>query len=247
MVYRLRDGVRRSGPVLALAALLLVPVVPLMAQDPHTAHANSLTPAERREGWTLLFDGVTTKGWRPYRGEGAPRGWEVVDGALTRTGQGRDIITEGQYRNFELRLEWKVGPGGNSGIFYLVTEEGEETYHTGPEMQVLDDAGHPDGANRLTSAGSDYGLYAAPAGVVKPAGEWNSVLIRIRYPHVEHWLNGVKVVEYELGSADWSAKVAASKFSEWPGYGKAQRGHIALQDHGDWVAFRGIKLRELPE
>jgi len=110
-------------------------------------------------------------------------------------------------------------------------------------MQVLDDARHKDGQSRLTSAGSAYGLYAAPAGVVKPAGEWNAVRIVVRGNHVEHWLNGTKVVEYELGSPDWKAKVEASKFKQWPGYGRAASGHIALQDHGDRVAYRDIKVR----
>jgi hypothetical protein len=112
-------------------------------------------------------------------------------------------------------------------------------------MQVLDDAGHVDGKNRLTSAGSNYGLHAAPAGVVKPVGEWNQVRLLVRGSHVEHWLNGQKVVEYELWTPEWEALVKASKFVEWPGYGRATRGHIALQDHGDWVAYRNIRIRAL--
>ncbi|MGQ0539384.1 MAG: 3-keto-disaccharide hydrolase [Gemmatimonadaceae bacterium] len=195
-------------------------------------------------GWTALFDSTSTAAWRGFQRGELPNGWQVVDGALTRVAAGGDIVTRGQYGDFELELEWKVSPKGNSGIFFRVTEADSATYRTGPEMQVLDDAGHPDGRNRLTSAGSNYGLYAAPAGVVKPAGEWNQVRLVVRGPHVEHWLNGQKVVEYELWSADWEAKVAASKFAEWPGYGRARRGHIALQDHGDWVAFRNIRIRE---
>lgn len=206
----------------------------------------AVTDDERAAGWRPLFDGRTTSGWRGYKQPGMPAGWRVVDGALTRVGSGGDIITAEQFGNFELALEWKVAPGGNSGIFYRVTEAGDQAYHTGPEMQVLDDAGHRDGTSRLTSAGSAYGLYAAPAGVVKPAGEWNSVRIVVNGGHVEHWLNGTRVVQYELGSADWERLVNASKFKEWPGYGRARRGHIALQDHGDWVAFRNIKIRELP-
>ena len=197
-------------------------------------------------GWRALFDGRTTAGWRGYRRPDMPAGWEVVDGALTRTGPGGDIITVDQFGNFELELEWMVAPGGNSGIFYRVTEVGEAGYHTGPEMQVLDDAAHADGLSRLTAAGSAYGLYPAPPGVVKPAGEWNAVRIVVRGAHVEHWLNGTKVVAYELGSPDWEAKVKASKFAQWPGYGRAPRGHIALQDHGDRVAYRNIRIREIP-
>jgi hypothetical protein len=128
---------------------------------------------------------------------------------------------------------------------YRVTEGGGATYETGPEMQVLDDARHPDGRSRLTAAGSDFGLYPAVAGIVKPAGEWNSIRIVVKGHHVEHWMNGVKVVEYELESPDWEARVAGSKFKQWPGYGRAPKGHIALQDHGDRVWYRNIKIREL--
>ncbi len=224
--------------------LLLLPLLAACAAQA-ASHTNMLSPAERSDGWQLLFDGKTTAGWRGYHQAGMPAGWDVVDGALTRTGAGGDIITTRQYGDFELALDWKISEGGNSGVFYRVTEDGEYGYFTGPEMQVLDDARHADGKNRLTSAGSCYGLYAAPAGVVKPAGEWNSARILVRGNHVEHWLNGQMVVSYELGSPDWTAKVAASKFSQWPGYGKAVRGYIALQDHGDWVAYRNIRIREL--
>jgi len=196
--------------------------------------------------WRPLFDGETTAGWRGYRIEGMPEGWAVVNGNLTRVAPGGDIITEDQFANFELELEWNVSPGGNSGIFFRATEEADRIYETAPEMQVLDDSAHADGGNRLTSAGANYGLYAAPEGVVKPAGEWNAVRIVVEGPHVEHWLNGQKVVEYELWSPDWEAKIADSKFVEWPGYGRAIRGHIGLQDHGDWVAYRNIKIKELP-
>jgi hypothetical protein len=195
--------------------------------------------------WRLLFDGRTTAGWRGYRGQDAPAGWQVVDGALTRVGSGGDIVTADQFGDFELELDWMVAPGGNSGILYRVTEEGENTYNTGPEMQVLDDARHADGRSRLTAAGAAYGLYPSPAGVVKPAGEWNHARLVVDGNRVEHWLNGQKVVEYELGSTDWRQRVANSKFAEWPGYGRAARGHIALQDHGDRVAYRDIRVREL--
>ncbi len=167
-------------------------------------------------------------------------------GEIVRTTGGGDLITEQQFTDFELRLEWKISTGGNSGIFYRGSEEYDAIYWSAPEMQVLDDAVHADGQNRLTSAGSDYGLYPAPAGVVKPAGEWNAVRLIVRGNHVEHWLNGQKVVEYELGSPDWTAKVAASKFKEWPDYGKMTRGHIGLQDHGDRVWYRNIRIKMLP-
>jgi hypothetical protein len=207
---------------------------------------NALTAAERGAGWRLLFDGSSTKGWRGYGKDTITDGWKAVDGALTRVARGGDIITTEQFRNFELTAEWKVAPNGNSGIFYRAVEGLEAIYQGAPEYQVLDDAGHADGKSPLTSAGSDYGLYPTKPGVVKPVGEWNSTRIVVNGNHVEHWLNGVKVVDYELGSADWAERVANSKFKAWPAYGKAAQGYIGLQDHGDWVAYRNIKIRVLP-
>ena len=207
---------------------------------------NTLTAAERSAGWRLLFDGKTTAGWRGFLQDSAPPGWQVVDGALTRVAPGGDILTRGKYRNFELTLEWNIAPGGNSGIFYRGSEDDNAIYWNAPEMQVLDDAGHVDGKSRLTSAGALYDLYPSPAGIVKPAGEWNLVRLVVRGKHVEHWLNGVKVVEYEFGSPDWNAKVKASKFASHQHFGRNPTGYIGLQDHGDRVAYRNIKIRVLP-
>lgn len=229
-----------------LPAVFAAAPLALTAQSVPSNFPNRLTAEERREGWVLLFDGKTTKGWRGFRQRVAPRGWVVENGSLVREAGGGDLVTLRAYRNFELALEWKISEGGNSGIMYRVTEEGKETYETGPEMQVLDDARHADGKNRLTSAGACYGLYPSPEGVVHPAGEWNQVKIVVNGNHVEHWLNGVKVVEYELQSPDWEARVAASKFTQWKGYGLAPSGYIALQDHGDRVEYRSIRIRELP-
>jgi hypothetical protein len=207
---------------------------------------NMLTDAEQAAGWRLLFDGRTTTGWRGYKRTTMPDGWQVVDGALTRVAAGGDIVTTDQFANFELALEWMVGPAGNSGVFYRATEDVERIYHGAPEMQVLDDAGHADGKSRLTAAGANYAITPAPAGIVRPAGEWNEARIVANGARVEHWLNGQKVVQYELWSPDWEQKVKASKFAEWPKYGRAKSGHIGLQDHGDRVAFRNIRLRVLP-
>ena len=206
---------------------------------------NAMT-TDSGSGWRTLFDGTSTDAWRGFQKDELPAGWRSDDGALTRVAEGGDIITKEQFGDFELELEWKVAPRGNSGIMYRVTEADSATYRTGPEYQVLDDAGHPDGQNRLTSAGSAYGFYAAPAGVVKPAGEWNTTRIVARGNRIEHWLNGTRVVEYEIGSPEWEAKLKASKFDAWKGYGRSARGHIALQDHGDRVAYRNIRIRELP-
>ncbi len=210
------------------------------------ATLNALTTAERAAGWRLLFDGKTTAGWRGWKMDSMPSGWQVVDGTLKRVKPAADIITTDKFRNFELSLEWNIAKNGNSGIFYRASEDDDAIYWSAPEMQVLDDAGHPDGQSRLTAAGADYGLYPSPAGVVKPAGQWNQVRIVVNGKHVEHWLNGVKVVEYELGSPDWEAKVKASKFASHAHYGRNAEGYIGLQEHEYPVAFRNIKIRVLP-
>lgn len=204
---------------------------------------NTLTDAERAAGWRLLFDGSTTNGWRGYMRDTMPAGWQAVDGALTRVARASDIITTETFRDFELTLEWKVAERGNSGVFYRAIEGPRLIYHAAPEYQVLDDERHRDGRSQLTSSGANYGINPAPRGVVKPAGEWNSTRIVVDGKRVEHWLNGVKLLEYEFGSDDWKQRVAASKFSEWDVYGQAEQGHIGLQEHGSWVAFRNIKVR----
>ena len=216
------------------------------ASSSGAAPLNSLTTAERAAGWRLLFDGKTTAGWRGWKMDSMPSGWQVVDGTLKRVKPAADIITTDKFRNFELSLEWNIAKNGNSGIFYRASEDDDAIYWSAPEMQVLDDAGHPDGQSRLTAAGADYGLYPSPAGVVKPAGQWNQVRIVVNGKHVEHWLNGVKVVEYELGSPDWEAKVKASKFASHAHYGRNAEGYIGLQEHEYPVAFRNIKIRVLP-
>ena len=212
-----------------------------------TAQANMLTPAEQAAGWRLLFDGRTTTGWRGYREQSVPNGWRAADGLLQKVGRADDILTADQFGDFELALDWRLERGGNAGLFYRATEEYEKVYWSAPEYQLLDDANAPDGRNRLTSAAAAYALYAAPAGIVKPAGEWNTTRVVARGAHVEHWLNGQKVVQYELWSPDWEAKVKASKFAEWPKYGRAKSGHIAIQgDHSGALALRNIKIRTLP-
>jgi alpha-3'-ketoglucosidase len=235
-----------------LATVVLLPLsCKAQSQPPAPPQAsattqNTLTDAERSAGWRLLFDGRTTAGWRNYGKPTISDGWTVQDGSLTRTGAGGDIITTDQFRNFELSIDWKIEPGGNSGVFYRASEDSDEIYWNAPEMQVLDDAKHPDGKDRMTAAGAAYDLYPSPAGHVKPGGEWNTARLIVNGNHVEHWLNGAKLLEYELGSRDWDAKVAASKFKPHPHFGKNAQGHIGLQDHGNLVAFRNIKIRVLP-
>jgi Domain of Unknown Function (DUF1080) len=204
-----------------------------------------LSPTEQADGWRLLFDGRTLSGWRGYRSPSTPGNWKVVDGTLFRAAGGGDIMTVDQFGDFELRLEWRISKNGNSGIMFRVTDEGDEPWWTGPEMQVLDNEGHPDGKDPLTSAGSTYALYAPVRDVTRPVGEWNEVRIVAKGAHVEHWLNGVKVVEYELWSPDWESRVRATKFGSLPQYGRALRGHIVLQDHGDAVWYRNIRIQLL--
>ena len=217
------------------------------SSTPASTSLNTLTPAESAAGWRLLFDGHTTNGWRNFRRDSISGAWQVVDGGLTRAGPGAgDIITREKFKNFELTLEWQIASGGNSGIFYRASEDDDAVYWTAPEMQVLDDASHPDAQSPLTAAGANYEIDSALAGVVRPAGQWNQVRIVVNGSHVEHWLNGVKVVEYELGSPAWAAKVKASKFAPHVHYGRNAEGYVGLQDHGDWVSYRNIKIRVLP-
>ncbi len=185
--------------------------------------------------------------FRGYESESVPAGWTISGNEITKSRGTGDIMTKDQFANFEFELEWKIGNAGNSGIFYRATKEYDHIYWSGPEYQLLDDANAGDGKNPLTSAASAYGLYAPPRGVVKPADQWNTTRIVVRGAHVEHWLNGQKVVEYELWSPDWKAKVAASKFKDWPNYGLAKRGYIGIQgDHNGTLSLRNIRIRELP-
>lgn len=202
--------------------------------------------AGANDGWTNLLEDPAAQ-WRGYQLDSLPAGWsfDSTTNVLARTSGGGDIITRDQYDNFELELEWKIDSAGNSGIFYRATEGTEVVYMNATEMQILDNAGHADGANALTSTGANYALYAPTIAAAKPVGEWNHVRIVADGPHVEHWLNGTKVVEYEMGSEDWAARVKDSKFAQWPAYGQSMTGHLGLQDHGDEVSFRNIRVREI--
>src|SRR6266571_8698930 len=188
-------------------------------QGGDTSVTGGLTAEQRAAGWRPLFDGTSTAAWRGYKQQAVPAGWRIVDGTLTKSGPVDDIISRDQFGNFQLALDWKLSPGGNAGVFYRGTEEYDHIYWSAPEYQLLDDAGHPDGQSRLTSAGAAYALYPSPAGFLKPAGEWNSTRIVVKGNSVQHWMNGQKLLEYELGSPDWQAKVKASKFVAYPKYG----------------------------
>ncbi|MEO7520973.1 MAG: DUF1080 domain-containing protein [Gemmatimonas sp.] len=212
-----------------------------------TQSRNTAAPPRESIPWQSLFDGTTLAGWHGFKTPGkAPAGWQAVDGTLTRVAEAGDLVTDRTYANFELALEWRIAPGGNSGILYRIDPTADVTYESAPEMQVLDDAGHADGASRLTSAGAAYGLYPSPEGALKPVGEWNAARLVVDGAHVEHWLNDQRVVEYVLWSPEWERRVKGSKFAAWPAFGRAQRGYLGLQDHGDRVSYRNIRIRELP-
>jgi hypothetical protein len=225
--------------IISQVALLAVACTPMGNSTPASSSSTAsgtttLTAQQRSAGWRPLFDGTSTAAWRGYKQATLPAGWQIVDGTLTKTGSVGDLLTKDQFGNFELALDWKLSPGGNAGVFYRGTEEYDHIYWSAPEYQLLDDAGHPDGKSRLTSAGADYALYPSPAGVVK--GDT-----------VQHWLNGQKLLEYVLGSSDWQAKVKASKFVAYPKYGTAPKGYIGIQgDHDGALSIRNVRIRELP-
>jgi hypothetical protein len=228
-------------------ALLASFVLALAAQSTLAA---SHKEGEKEEGFKPLFDGETTEGWRSYRKEGFPEnGWVIDDGALhIQAGGGAgDIITEEQFTDFDFRFEWKVAEGANSGIFYRVTEEGRRSYDSGIEYQILDNDGHGDGKKAITSAASNYALYPPEGAETKPVGEWNTGRISQKGNHVEHWLNGKKVVEFEVGGEDWNKRIADSKFSDAELFAKSPTGHIGLQDHGNDVWFRNLRIKVLAE
>ncbi len=209
---------------------------------------DQLTAKEKKEGYVLIFDGKSTNGWHLYNNSGAGA-WSVVDGALqldtAAKGQG-DIVSDGEYENFELKLEWRIAKGGNSGIIFPVHEDPNipYTFFTGMEMQVLDDKEAEDNKQDNHLAGSLYDMIA-PAHHSKPAGEWNAVTIRKENGHLTFWLNGEKVVEVQMGSDEWKQLIAKSKFKKWPSFATYPKGHIALQDHGAIVAYRDIKIKQL--
>lgn len=212
----------------------------------------SLSPLAAAPGpWKKLFDGKSTGAWRGYGRDTFPTDvWKVENGELKTIVGAKDpvdIITKDKYRDFELELEWKIKPGGNSGIIYRVAElpKPSETWHSGPEMQVLDDAAHKDGLDPKTSAGALYALVAPTNKTLNPPGQWNKVRLVVIGTHVEHWLNGKKVVDADLASPEIKALIAASKFKAYPQFAQEREGHVALQFHGDEVAYRNIRIRSL--
>jgi len=237
---------------LTFAALAAIP----QSAIPSTAPSAIRNPqsAISTAAWRTLFDGTSLNAWRGYKADTVPEGWKIVDRTLSKDGHVGDLISRDEFGDFELELDWKIGEAGNSGIFYRGVEDADfrgkptddRIYTTGPEYQLLDDIKAEDNKTRLTCAGANYGLYPSPEGHLKPVGEWNKARIVANGAHVEHWLNDFKVVEYELWSPDWEAKVAATKFNAWPKFGRARRGHLGLQgDHSGTLAFRNIRIRDI--
>jgi hypothetical protein len=241
--------------ILLWLAALLTSALAAGAQTPQGS-PNTLTPQEKKAGWKLLFDGQTTNGWRgAYRESFPEKGWDVRDGMLIvqpsgggEAANGGDIVTVNEYSSFELKLDFKLTEGANSGIKYFVTEQQPKSPGSaiGLEYQLLDDEAHPDarlGIDGNRTLASLYDVMPAKNKKRNPVGEWNQARILVRGKHVEHWLNGVKVLSYERGGKEFLEHKARSKFKERKDFGEAKQGHILLQDHGNQVFFRNIKIR----
>jgi hypothetical protein len=212
---------------------------------------NTLSATEKDSGWTLLFNGQSLDGWRTYQNKSSDS-WTVVGGELHCKGSASDksdlradLVTKEQFDNFDLSVDWKISPQGNSGILYLVSEAEKTSYMTGPEYQLIDDANFPEKLEDWQKTGANYAMNPAPAAKTNPVGQWNTTRIVVNRGHVEHWLNGQKIVEYEMGSDEWKKNKAQGKWKDTPSYGTVKKGHIALQDHGSEAWFRNIKLKQL--
>lgn len=202
------------------------------------------------DGYTSLLDGKAMNGWRTYQNKVA-NSWTIKDGVLYCKPKGADgdkrsdLITEKEYENFDLSLDWKISPQGNSGILYMVTEAYPQAHLSGPEYQVIDDKNFPGKLEDWQKTAANYAMHTAPTAHPKPVGEWNHTRIVVNKGHVEHWLNGEKVVDYQLWTDDWKKRKTEGKWKEAPGYGMSAKGHIGLQDHGSEAWFKNIKIKEL--
>ncbi|SHI55757.1 3-keto-disaccharide hydrolase [Pseudozobellia thermophila] len=250
----------RNLTLFAFCALLAFACKDKAEKAQNESEAEPMASAEtemKAEEWTVLFDGTSFDGWKEYQKDGVSENWKIEDGAMVfyppenrKKGEIFDLVTENEYTDFVLSLDWKISEGGNSGVFWGVNEEAGlgKPYHSGPEVQVLDNERHPDAKNGTThQAGALYDMVAPSEEVVNPAGEWNTMVITIN--HKEHKgsveLNGKKIVDFPLANEAWNALVAKSKFADWEHFGKFTTGKLGLQDHGNQVAYRNIKIKEL--
>ena len=231
--------------------LLITPVIIISRSYSQNAVDNTLSKEQKEQGYKLLFDGSTMNGWRPYQNKSA-ESWSVDDGTLHCKGSAAnygaitaDLVTKDQYENFDLSVDWKISPKGNSGILYMVTEDSAYSYLSGPEYQIIDDKNFPEKLEDWQHTAANYAMDPAPTAVSNPAGEWNHTRIVVNNRHVEHWLNGKKVVEYELYSDDWKKKKMAGKWKDVSSYGQSKKGHISFQNHGSEAWFKNIKIKEL--
>ncbi|WP_273046354.1 DUF1080 domain-containing protein [Pseudoalteromonas sp.] len=206
---------------------------------------NQLTNEEQKAGWQLLFNGQDMSHWRNFKSDEISPQWVITDGAMMLTKGGGDILTKKMYRNFDLKIDWKISTKGNSGIFVLADELGSMIYSHAPEVQIIDNEEHPDNEIDSHLSGSIYDLFAAPKAAHKPANTWNKVRIQMHDKHLQVWQNGISTLSIVIGSNTWDTLVKNSKFSTWLNFATADRGHIGLQDHGDKVWFKNIKIKEL--
>ncbi|QDS98744.1 3-keto-disaccharide hydrolase [Adhaeretor mobilis] len=200
---------------------------------------------KKEKGFSALLGEDAAQKWIGYKTQEWPKNWKVEEGVLSRTAGGGDIMTSEKYDNFDLRFDWKISEGGNSGVLYHVSTGDAQPYKSGMEYQVLDNESHKDGGNTMTSAGSLYAMYAPTKQVVKPAGEWNTGRIVVRGNRIKHFLNGKIVVDAERNGEEWNRKLAASKFATWEKFAKNKNGHISLQDHGNDVWYRNVRIKKL--
>ena len=209
---------------------------------------NTLTASEQKAGWVLLFDGKTTNVWRTYKNLPSD-GWEVTNGEIhckqTGVEHRADLITKDQYADFELAIDWKVGKSANSGIIYRANEEHPASYESGPEYQLIDDNGYTEKLEDWQKSGSDYAMHPPSKLAARPMGEYNHTVIKVKGNHVEHWLNDVKVVDFEIGTPEWFRLKEKSKWKDIKDWGQARSGYICLQDHGGGIWFKNIKIRKL--
>jgi hypothetical protein len=215
------------------------------AQPARAADDNALTGGERAAGWRLLFNGSSLSGWRSLASAQPGAGWKAIDGSIVRTASSGDIVTVDEFGDFELTIDWKVESATNSGILYRVALGEKQTYYSGPEYQVLDDVAASDRFDPKHRAGALYDLVAPPKDFTRPVGSWNTARIIVRGWHIQHWLNGEKIVDVDLRSPEGAMLKMHSKFSAMPHFAEYRRGHIALQDEHNSVAYRNIKIRDL--